>query len=156
VTVNPHPQLSTPFWSKQVYVNGTLTDSVPITVWPGDTVQIVDQVYISSAGTVTFTLTDTWTGGLHLDGWTHTTGHVTNTTQELSWGVESAQPDTWHILTKTFQVVSDAWTLAHVAETLWVDNASSQLDERLIVLARGGAGGDGLHRLYLPMVTKFH
>jgi len=156
VTVNPHPQASTPFWNKQVYVNGTLTNSVPITVWPGDTVQIVDQVYISSTGTITFTLTDTWTDGLHLDGWTNTTGHVTNTTQELSWRAESAQPDVWHVLTKTFQIINDTWTLAHVAETLWVENANSQPDERLIVLARGGAGGDGLLQLYLPMVTKSH
>jgi len=154
VSVNPRSQPSTPFWNKQVYVNGTLTSSVPITVWPGDTVQIVDQVYVSSAGTITFTLTDTWTDGLLVDGWTHTIGHVTNTPQALTWEVESAQPDVWHILTKTFQVVGDTWTLGHVAETLWVENANSQPDERLIVLARGGAGGAESPRLYLPMVTK--
>jgi carboxypeptidase T len=154
VSVNPRSQPSAPLWNKQVYVNGTLTNSMPITVWPGDTIQIVDQVYVSSAGTITFALTDTWTDGLLLDGWTHTIGHVTPTSQALSWEVESAQPDVWHILTKTFRVVGDTWTLGHVAESLWVENASSQLDERLIILARGGAGWDELPRLYLPMVTK--
>lgn len=124
-------------WNKRVYVNDVLTDAISITVFPSDTVEIVDQVWITYTGRVTFTLAETWTKSLGQIGWANDAGDVITTANTLTWEVTDAVTDTWYAITKTFTVLEDDWTFGYMTETLTVEGADPQPDDRVLILERG-------------------
>ena len=119
-------------WEKEVYVNDALIGTFPATVVAGDTVEIVDRVWITHTAPVTFTLVETWTESLDLVDWTSGTGSVVATANSLTWEATDVAPDTWHVLTKTFHVLTGTWGTDVITESLWVENADPQPDDWVI------------------------
>jgi uncharacterized repeat protein (TIGR01451 family) len=96
-------------WEQQVWLNGALQSPGSITVQAGDSVQIVDQVWITHTNSLTFTLVTTWTESLSLSGSQAGSGQAVENPAGLIWDVDVATPDTWHVLTKTFDVLPGIW-----------------------------------------------
>ncbi|MDY7079861.1 MAG: S8 family serine peptidase [Chloroflexota bacterium] len=129
---------SEPAWEKQVYVNGVPTDTFPVTVFVSDTVQIVDRVWVTYTGAVAFTLVETWTPSLELTGSVaFSAGGVTSGSNWLTWEAPGVASNTWHVLTKTFHVTGSLWTTGLVTETLWVEGADPQPDDRVLTFTHG-------------------
>jgi len=106
----------------EVWLNGALVPTgASLTVEAGDTVEIVDRVWITNTRNLTFTLGTAWTESLALSGWLSSTGEAVATTGWLDWEVEDAEPNTWHVLTKTFEVLPGLWVTDTISETLDVD-----------------------------------
>ena len=87
----------------------------------GDTVEIVDRVWITNTSGLTFALVESWTESLGLAGWAAGSGEVLATPGLLDWEVEPATPDTWHVLTRTFEVLPGAWLTDLITDTLDVE-----------------------------------
>ena len=120
-------------WIKRVYVNSTTPISditSPITVTTGDVITIVDQVWVTYTTTVTFTLWETWTASLELADWFTNTGSVATSTNVLTWTATGVETGTWHVLTKTFDVL--AGTTDTITESLWLDGADPQPDDQVV------------------------
>jgi len=124
-------------WEKLVYVNGTVTDAVPINVIAGDAVTIVDRVWVTYTVPVTFTLVETWTSSLELTGWMSTTGSIVSSTDSLTWMAMGVATNTWHVLTKTFDVTGTV-AFGYVTETLDVEGAASQLPDQTLIFRNTG------------------
>jgi len=150
LTIRESPE---PAWDKQVYVNGALTDTFPIAVREGDVVEIVDTVEITYSEAVTFTLTEGWGDSLALAGYTATDGLVVTNTGVLTWTVRGMGPTRAYVeayvITKTFAVLAGAWESDAITESLWVENAFPQLEDRVIEIARLYPG-----KIYLPLVLR--
>jgi PKD repeat protein len=153
VTVVAPPPKPEPDWEKLVAVNDVLTDTgTSITVWPSDTVQIVDRVYVTHTDNVTFTLVETWTASLALTGSVTETGEVTLGDHTLTWHASGVAPHTWHAITKTFTVLSGTWQTDRVTESLWVAGAVPQLADQVLTFEHGAAGP--WFSVYLPLVLR--
>jgi uncharacterized membrane protein len=126
-----------PVWDKQVYINGIPTTTSPITVIASDTIQIVDRVWVTYTVPITFTLVETWTDSLDLMNQSFDTGSVVVSTNALTWTATSVAPNTWHAITKTFQVTDTGWVYDYITETLWVEGADPQLPEQVLTFAHG-------------------
>jgi uncharacterized repeat protein (TIGR01451 family) len=145
----PRPE---PAWEKRVAVNGEAVEpSAPITVRPGDTVQVVDRVYVTHTQAVTFTLVETWTAALDLVAESHTAGSVVEGSGSLEWLNAPATPNAWHTLTKTFTVLGGAWETGVLTESLWVRDADPQLADRALAFQRGSPPE---FFVYLPLVVQ--
>lgn len=113
-----------PAWDKQVSVNGKpVADTLsPIAVVPGDSIQVVDRVYITHSHAVTFTLSEEWSESLQLAlPVTPTIGEVVSDTNSLTWRATGVATDTWHSLTKTYRVNGDHGWHDYITETLTLD-----------------------------------
>jgi subtilisin family serine protease len=121
-----------PLWDKQVHVNGVPADAVPIVVVPGDTVEIVDRVWVTYTANITFTLVETWTESLELEDWISDAGSVAAVANTLTWDVEDVVPNAWYAITKTFHVLSGPWDADTITESLWVEHAVPQLPDRVL------------------------
>jgi hypothetical protein len=149
--LGPPPE---PAWVKKVRINGEgplPPGGSPITLWPSDTVQIVDRVFITHTDAVTFTLVEAWTAALDLVGETRTGGHVVAGTDALEWHNETSAPNAWHVLTKTFTVLDGPWQTGSITESLWVRDADLQLADRVLTFQRGTAPE---YAIYLPLVIR--
>ncbi len=124
-----------PTWDKIAWVNDGLTAiwplTAPLTVAPGDTIQIVDRVTLSHTDLVTFTLSEQWNNSLALVDWETTAGSLTTATGVLDWQASGVPTDTWHVLTKTFVVSEGDWIYDFVTETLDVQGALA-IDQRTV------------------------
>jgi hypothetical protein len=135
--------LPEPAWEKEVWVNGLLRTAWPfagpITVVPSDTVDIVERVRITYTNDVTFTLNEEWSDSLELAA-VHVSAGLVNWSPAgpADWIAGSVPPDTWHVLTKTFHVTSTGWLYDYVTETLTVEGADPQLDDRVVTFQHGG------------------
>jgi M6 family metalloprotease-like protein len=138
-------------WETLTYINGGLTDDLPLTVVSSDTVAIVDRVWITSTASVTFTMVESWTRSLDLTDWTSHAGSVVTTGDTLSWNVNNAASKTWHTITTTFQIVSTASTYGTITESLWVEDIHPQPGDRVSVF-RYGAKQDSKAYVYLPVI----
>jgi len=127
-----------PAWDKQVYVNGVPATTSPITVVASDTIQIVDRVWVTYTPNVTFTLVETWTNSLEPPTVISDVGGVVMGAHVLTWTAVNVAPNTWHAITKTFNVTDTDWVNDdYVTETLWVEDAGSQLPTRVLTFAHG-------------------
>ena len=115
-----------PGWETLVSVNAVLRDSSPVTVTSGDSVEIVDRVWVTYTDRVTLTLGATWTNSLELTAWDVPVGDFKISGRTSTWNVADVVSNTWHSITKTFQI-TDAGRLADaITETLWVEDALPQ------------------------------
>ncbi len=110
-------------WEKRVWVNGVLTNTDPIPVFPGDAVQIVDRIRITYTVPVSFTLAETWSASLLMTALAADVGPATWTPAgpAVVQGLHVA-PNTWYAITKTFTVAEGTWILDLVTETLTVEH----------------------------------
>ena len=130
----PRPQ---PAWEKTVRINdGTPQswDDGQFTVQDGDTLTIVDRVWVTHTADVAFTLAQAWGPGLTLTGQVYDTGMVVTGTGTLSWSGSDESAYEWHTLTTTLSVVGAGWLYESITETLTVDDAASQLSPRVVSL----------------------
>jgi PKD repeat protein len=112
-------------WEKAIRVNGVLTDTDPISVFPGDGVEIVDRVWVTYTVPVSFTLTEAWSDSLLMTGLVTDVGSVTWTPAGPAVvHASNVAPNTWHAITKTFVITEGAWVLDFVTETLEVENVA--------------------------------
>jgi len=109
-------------WVEQVWINGTLHNwnDEPFGVAVDDEVVIVDQVTITSASPVSYTLTVNWVNLLTFGGAEADSGTVTPGTNALTWQVKNAAPASTQTLTKTFTVASGVGWTGNLNETLAV------------------------------------
>lgn len=122
-------------WDKRVRIGGgafQAWDSGPFTVTPGESVTVVDRVWVTATGSVSFTLGETWTDSLNWSGYDATAGNVSQTGNTASWQVQGAAANTWHVLTKTLAAVASPTYAGVLTETLTVAGASPQLPERIL------------------------
>ncbi len=108
-------------WDKQIWHNGELVSPEAITVEAGDTVEIVDRVWITNTASLTFALVESWTKSLSLAEYLAGSGDVVTMPGQLDWQVEPALPNTWHVLTRTFEVLPGAWLTDLITDTLEVE-----------------------------------
>jgi uncharacterized repeat protein (TIGR01451 family) len=108
-------------WQKQVWLNGVPVSPGDVTVQAGDVVEIEDRVWITNTAGLEFTLVTTWTESLSLTGSVAGSGQAEETAGGLIWDVDPAPPNTWHVLTKTFDVLPGVWTTDVVTEDLEVE-----------------------------------
>jgi uncharacterized repeat protein (TIGR01451 family) len=140
VTVSPPPQ---PAWEKVVAVNGDIISTTSIPVVAGAMIEIVDRVWVTHTGNVTFTLVETWSPSLDLTDWASNTAQATistatqATTKAVTWHAADVTANTWHILTKTYRVLAGTWTTDHITEHLGVEDAAVQLADRVVTFTHG-------------------
>ncbi|MBN1815159.1 MAG: FG-GAP repeat protein [Anaerolineae bacterium] len=135
-------------WFKEIYVNDVLTDTMPIAIDAGDTVEIVDRGFVNGTSTITFTLVETWTQSFNLTGWNATTGSVITTANTLTWEATDVATDTWHVITKTFSVSFSPEESDTVTESLWLEHYDFQLPERVLQFTHE------VRRVFLPLVLR--
>ncbi|MCD4669898.1 MAG: right-handed parallel beta-helix repeat-containing protein, partial [Actinomycetia bacterium] len=122
-------------WEKQIRVGGGSFqdwDAGPFTVAPGEYVTIVEQVWVTATGSVSFTLGDVWTPSLDWVSAQASTGTVSHGGRTAAWTAPTAIANTWHVLTKTFVAVAAPDYADTLTETLLVEGASLQLPERIV------------------------
>ncbi len=122
-------------WDKQVRVNGGASqawDSGPFDVAPGDTVTIVDRVWVTGTGSVSFTLGEAWSGSLDWQGYQSSVGSVSQAGRTATWSVPSGGANSWHVLTTSLNVLASPDDLDRLTETLTVQGAAYQLPERAV------------------------
>jgi uncharacterized repeat protein (TIGR01451 family) len=108
-------------WNKQVWLNGQPVPLDSITVEAGDVVEIEDRVWISNTNNLSFTLGAAWTDSLSLLRSQWSSGEVVTTTGGVAWEVEEAEPDTWHVFTRTYEVLPGVWLTDLITDTLEVE-----------------------------------
>lgn len=118
-------------WLKEVSVNGVITTANPINLAPNDVVQVVDRVWVTATGSVTFTLTENWTALLSLSGYSASAGTVLTTPSSLIWSANGVAANAYHVLTKTFTVGSTPFT-ASLTEQLLVEDALPPQPDRVL------------------------
>jgi hypothetical protein len=122
-------------WEKQVSVNGAAFQDwevEPFAVAPGDAVVVVDRVWVTGTGSVSFALTDTWTSSLVWGGHTASSGSVTQGGSGAIWTADTVPANTWHTLTQTFTAEAAPTYVDTLTETLIVQGLTLQLPERII------------------------
>lgn len=118
-------------WIKEVSVNGVLTTANPINLQPADVVQVVDRVWVTATGSVTFTLTENWSALFGLSGYSASSGSVLTTPGSLIWTANGVAANAYHVLTKTFTTGSTPYT-ASITEQLLVENALPPQPDRVL------------------------
>ena len=131
-----------------------LTDAASITVVPGDTVEIVDQVWVTATRAVTFTLVETWTASLGLAHWAGDTGSVTNTARTLVWNVVGDAPNTWHAITRTFAVLTGTWDTDVLTGSLQVEDADSPPGTWILRFTHLDPNHPSGHSVFLPLILR--
>jgi putative cofactor-binding repeat protein len=130
----PRPQ---PVWDKSVHINGGVPqawNAGPFIVAPGDTVAIVDRVWITHTGNVTFALKQNWEPGVNLDSGNADAGAVISSTGALTWNVTDESANQWRTLTITLQVTGTDWLHEAITEALTVEGMLSQPAQRVVGL----------------------
>ncbi|MFP4343571.1 MAG: hypothetical protein ACLFU8_02650 [Anaerolineales bacterium] len=139
-----------PTWEKELWINGEgpfpVTDG-PHHVATGDLVSIVDRVHVAAGTPVSYTLTEIWQEGLAFHGAVATAGIVVTTTDSLEWRGWEIAPNTWHVLTKTFEVTWSDWEPLLITETLRVAEADPVELPPIMVHFEPP-------RIYLPLVLR--
>jgi hypothetical protein len=160
ITIAPRPE---PTWEKMVYLNGVMTDTFPVTVLPSDTIEIVDQVWITYTNNITFALEERWTESLELltydirglPGGTavlpeYGTVVIPPAAGLMTVTVADAPSDWGYVITKTFNVLEGDWETDTITETLEVEGAYPQLSPRALQFTYGISGA----KIYLPVVMR--
>jgi hypothetical protein len=146
ITIQP-PE---PTWEKEIWI-GTQgpykPEESPFDVVPNDTVTVVDRVHVTAGAPVSYTLTEAWNYALTLSSWYATGGSVLTTPEALTWQGWGVAEETWHVLTKTFDVKSVAWDTGALTETLTVAHADPATSTYHLDFDRGTA-------IYLPLVMR--
>ncbi|MEE8392676.1 MAG: carboxypeptidase-like regulatory domain-containing protein [Anaerolineae bacterium] len=147
-----------PTWEKAVYFNDVLTDTFPVTIAPSDTIEIVDQVWITYTNNVTFTLTEEWSESLDLlayqvralPGGTVVIpgyGTVVSAPGRLVVEITDAPSDWGYVITKTFTVLNVSGGTDVITETLWVEDTAPQFVPIVLQFVSQS-------KLYLPLVMR--
>ncbi len=133
-----------PAWNKEVWINGQ-GPALPGThnVVPGDRVTIVDRVNIAFNDTITFTLLEEWDALLNLVDYDADLGSVTPGAGTLTWQVVGGAADTWHAITKTFEVVAGLGWDGAITETLNVEGYPTTLETPVALHIPALLGKDG-------------
>ena len=159
ITIAPRPE---PTWEKLVTVNDVLTDTFPVTVVGDDSVEIVDQVWITWTGRVTFTLDEEWSDSLELldyavrglpGGTAILPDYATvvmPTAGQMTVMVTDGPGEWGYVITKTFTVLAGNWETGAISETLLVEGAAPQLDPRVLQFVNGAP----VTKVYLPLVMR--
>ncbi len=124
-------------WEKQVRVNTGAFQAYgdgPFSVLPGDTVTVVDRVWVTATWDISFTLGEAWSPSLVWDGdgSQATTGTISSLADSVTWSASSVAPNAWHVLTKTWQVTESDQYADTLTETLTVEGLTIQLPERIL------------------------
>lgn len=135
-------------WFKEIMVEGALTDSVPITLETGNTVDIVDRVFASYTSTVSFTLVETWTPSFDLQEWGIDAGSVMTTANTLSWQATDVTTDTWHVITKTFIISFSPDRDDTITESLWIEHFETQPADRILQFDHE------VDRVFIPLTLR--
>jgi hypothetical protein len=139
---------------KDVLVDGKgpyLTIDTPFNIAPGDTIRIVDRVWIAHTENVTFTLVETKTRSLPLIDWSSDIGDTITTTESTTWNVLNASPRTWHFITKTYRLATGVSSShSYVTETLAIQGPDVHLDTTSFELIHL------IHDQCLPIVSYDH
>jgi hypothetical protein len=134
-------------WDKMVYVSDEMVSDigVPITVFPTDTVVIVDQVDVAYMADISFTLLEEWDDSLELVGYELPPGSatmpgidVTTGTNSLTWSVTDLPGDWSYVITKTFSVAEGYWEVDLLTETLTIEYLDPQPDPVVLTFEHGG------------------
>ncbi len=138
---HPRPQ---PAWDKTVSVNGGAPqnwDTGPFMVHAGDTLTVVDRVWVTHTATISFTLTQAWNPGLALHNQMADVGTVITGSNTLTWQAQGEAAKQWHTLTTTLQI-SGNWLYGAITQTLTVEDAIPQPAQRSVdVINQSGAAG---------------
>jgi len=141
-----------PAWEKEIWINGEgpLSPGESLfTVVPSDTVTIVDRVWITAGAPVSFTLTEEWSESLDFVDQEHSAGSTIESGDNLRWLNWGEAANTWHVLTKTFQILGGEWETGYLTETLEVAQADPP------TLAPAELEFDrGEYHIYLPLVMR--
>jgi hypothetical protein len=122
-------------WEKTLDVNAGPSmswEGGPFPAAPGDTVTVVDRVWVTGTEAVSFTVRETWSLSLLWDSYSTSSGSVSQDGSAAAWSVSEAVPNTWHVFTKSWGVVAAPAFADTVTETLTVEGAPYQLAERFI------------------------
>ena len=125
-------------WQKLVYVNGVLTTTSPINVKPGDVLQVVDRVNVTSTSSITFALTENWSPAFALSSFAATAGSVVTTSSSVAWNGNNLAANTTHALTKTFTVLAGPIN-GTITESLVVENGLPLYPDRVLNFNLPGA-----------------
>jgi hypothetical protein len=141
-----------PLWEKRVWINDEEVSPVtgPHGVSPGDTVRIEDRVGVVFSETVTAGLRESWSDSLRLVDQAWDGGSVTppeDANHTSYWILTDMEPNTFYLLTKTFEVQGGRWMTSLIDERYTVLGALAQLPDIVVVLKRGMS-------VYLPIVVK--
>jgi uncharacterized repeat protein (TIGR01451 family) len=145
-------QRPAPLWKKTVWINDQEATPLagPHVVSPGDTVRIVDWVGGAFSETITSVLTETWTLPLELVGYqTSGVGSETHGDRTLIWDLGGVAPNTFHPITKTFEVQYGDWVSGLITESYTIRDALVQQPDVLVVFEKRIL-------IYLPLVVKSH
>ncbi len=146
ITVQPPD----PIWEKAVWIGGQGPygpgDS-PFNVLPGDTVTVIDRVHVTAGAPVSYTLVEAWSDALAFSTWSASGGSVLTTPETLVWQGWGLAEGTWHVLTKTFDVLDVPWDTGALTETLTVAYADPATTSHALAFDRGLA-------IYLPLVMR--
>ena len=139
-----------PTWEKEVWIGKEgpyEPGDSPLQAIAGDAVTVVDRVHVAAGTSVSYTLTEAWHPALALTSWTGTAGTVLTTTNTLVWRGWNLTENTWHIVTKTFDVLDVPWETTSLTETLTVAQADPPIHAHVLEFDRGMA-------IYLPLVMR--
>jgi hypothetical protein len=138
-----------PAWAKEIWIDDTMygPDDTPFPVAPDEVVTIVDRVWITNGAAISFTLTEEWSAEMTLDDVEYTDGSILSGTGWLDWYGYDLAPNTWHVITKTFQFTSTEWMTSTVTETLTVRYVEP-LEPVILEFPLGE------RYIYLPLVLK--
>jgi len=141
-----------PAWERATWINGDgpfAEGESPFTVLPSDTVVIVDRVWITAGSTISFTLADEWATPLDFLSETHTAGTTIEGGDSLQWHNWGEAANTWHVVTKTFQILGGEWETGYLTQTLEVHHADPP------TMAPAALEFDrGDYYIYLPLVLR--
>ncbi|HFD40604.1 MAG TPA: right-handed parallel beta-helix repeat-containing protein, partial [Anaerolineae bacterium] len=150
--------LSALLWQKRVRIgNGSWQDwdAGPFLAADGDTVTIVDRVWVTHTAAVTFVLGQAWGNGLSFQSQSHDAGTVTTGSGTLTWNANNVAANQWHTLTTTLRVNGSDWTYETVTETLNVTDAATQPGRRRFKLLNQSAAAN-CHVRVNNSSTEYH
>jgi parallel beta-helix repeat protein len=122
-------------WEKRIRVgNGAFQawNSGPFTVVPDELVTIVERVWITGSGGISFTLGEAWTSALEWESYDATIGNVAQVSRTAVWSAPTATVNAWHVLTKTLRAVASPDYAGTLTETLTAAGLPLQLPERIL------------------------
>jgi hypothetical protein len=143
---------ASPAWHKRIWISGDgpflPADSPFRGLLTTDTVTIVDRVWVTHTNNVTFSLVERWSESLRLDDVTISGGSLAMGVNEVTWDVTAGAPSVWHVLTKTFGVVSGSWMADAITESLTVEHALLQPQDIVLQFRHSR------FEIYLPIALK--
>jgi hypothetical protein len=147
-----HVEPPEPAWAKEIWIDGEVytPGDGPFPMQPDDTFTIVDRVWITNGAPISFTLVEEWSAEMALQDAEWSAGSTLSGTGRLDWYGHEVAPNTWHVLTKTFQFTASEWVTSAVTETLRVHYVDLPPGPVMLEFPMGSPS----YPIYLPLVVK--